>query len=370
MKILINCSTLKKGGVLQVGHSFVSECFKRSDHEYYFILSSTLAKDFQIPMKQEDKRVFTYDTRPSVFLSLTGKEKYLNRLLAQIDPDVVFTVFGPSYWKPDRPHLVGFAKAGYFYPDSPFVQQMPFFRKLKVQVLKLFHMYDFKNFNQAIVTETSDTSQRLAGLLPAKKIFTVSNTYNQIFNEPEKWEKGVLLPDFDGVTMLSITANYRHKNLSIIPQVIDYLREHHPRLNFRFVLTLKREDYQDIEEKHARHILFLGRVSIYEAPALYKQSDFMFMPTLLECFSATYPEAMKMENPVLTSDMPFARAVCGEAAIYFDPQSPASIGEAIYSLASSEALRSEMIERGRKRLETFETATSRAQKYIEILKNL
>ncbi len=78
---------------------------------------------------------------------------------------------------------------------------------------------------------------------------------------------------------------------------------------------------------------------------------------------------MKMVNPVLTSDMPFARAV-GDAAVYFDPQSPASIGEAIYSLASSEALRSEMIERGIKRLETFETATTRAQKYIEILENL
>ena len=353
-----------------MGHSFVSECFKRTDHEYYFILSSTLAKDFQIQEDGENQRVFTYDARPSVYLSLTGRERYLNRLLAQIDPDVVFTVFGPTYWKPDRPHLVGFAKAGYFYPDSPFVQQMPFFRKLKVQVLKIFHMYDFKHFNQAIVTETSDTSQRLAGLLPEKKIYTVSNTYNQIFEEPERWEKGVLLPDFDGVTMLSITANYRHKNLSIIPRVIDYLKEHHPQVNFRFVLTLKREDYQEIEEKHAGHILFLGRVSIYQAPALYQQSDFMFMPTLLECFSATYPEAMKMEKPVITSDMPFARAVCGDAAVYFDPQSPASIGEAIYSLASSEALRSEMIERGRKRLETFETATTRAQKYIEILEKL
>jgi len=353
-----------------VGHSFVSECLKRSDHEYFFILSSTLAKDFQSIKKQDEKRVFTYDARPSVYLSLTGKERFLNELLAQIDPDVVFTVFGPSYWKPDRPHLVGFAKAGYFYPDSPFVQQMPFFRKLKVQVLKIFHVYDFRHFNQAIVTETTDTSQRLSTLLPGKRIFTVSNTYNQIFNEPEKWDRGVSLPDFDGVTMLSITANYRHKNLSIIPRVIDYLGEHHPRLNYRFVLTLKREDYQEIEERHARHILFLGRVSIYQAPGLYQQSDFMFMPTLLECFSATYPEAMKMENPILTSDMPFARAVCGDAAVYFDPQSPASIGEAIYSLASSEALRLEMIARGEKRLETFETATSRAQQYIEILENL
>lgn len=366
MKILINCSTLKKGGVLQVAHSLVMELFKRTDHDYFFIFSSKLRKDFPELVEDPD-RYITYDVKPTVFLSFTGREKFLDSVTDRVKPDVVFTVFGPTYWNPKCPHLVGYAKAGYFYPDSPFTQQMPFFRKMKVLLLKQFHMYDFKHFNQAIVTETSDTSERLATLLPSKKIYTVSNTYNQLFDESQKWDERVQLPEFDGVTMLSITANYRHKNLSIIPRVIDYLSEHHPKLKFRFVLTLKKEDYQEIEVKHARHILFLGRVSIYQAPSLYKQSDFMFMPTLLECFSATYPEAMRMENPILTSDMPFARAVCGDAAVYFEPLSAKSIGEAIYSLASNASLRSEMIERGKRRLETFETARSRAQKYIEIL---
>ena len=366
MKILINCSTLKKGGVLQVAHSLVTELFERSDHDYFFIFSSKLRNDFP-DLDEDPDRFITYDVKPSVFLSLTGREKYLNSVMDRIKPDVVFTVFGPTYWKPKCPHLVGYAKASYFYPESPFTQQMPFFRKMKLLLLRQFHMHDFRHFNQAIVTETTDTSERLATLLPNKKIYTVSNTYNQIFDEPEKWDEGVQLPEFDGITMLSITANYRHKNLSVIPRVIDYLSEHHPKLKYRFVLTLKREHYQEIEERHSRHILFLGRVSIHQAPSLYRQSDFMFMPTLLECFSATYPEAMRMENPVLTSDMPFARAVCGDAAVYFEPLSAESIGEAIYSLASNATLRSEMIARGKKRLETFETSTSRAQKYIEIL---
>lgn len=366
MKIVINCSTLKKGGVLQVGHSLVAELLKRSDHEYFFILSTKLKKDFP-ELDEDPKYCITYDVKPTIYLALTGRERYLDSVLKRIKPDVVFTVFGPTYWKPRCPHLVGYAKAGYFYPDSPFIQQMPLFRKMKLFVLRQFHMHDFRRFNQAMVTETTDTSERLAGLLPGKAIYTVSNTYNQVFDEPEKWDSSLELPPFDGVTMLSITANYRHKNLNIIPGVIDYLHQHHPGLNFRFVLTLNREDYMDIEEEHARHILFLGRVSIYQAPSLYAQSDFMFMPTLLECFSATYPEAMKTGKPILTSDMPFARAVCGDAAVYFDPLSAQRIGEAIYKLASDETFRSEMIEKGKRRLGTFETAESRAQKYIEIL---
>jgi len=366
MKILINCSTLKKGGVLQVGHSFVSELLQQSDHEYYFVLSSPLRKDF--PDIKDSDRFITHDVNPSVYLSLTGREKTLDALEKLIIPDAVFTVFGPSYWKPRRPHVCGYAKPVYFYPDSPFIQRMPFLKKMRIFLLRTLHMYDFKRFNQALVVETRDAASRLGMLLPYKKVYVVSNTYNQVFDQEELWDESLELPAFEGITLLSITANYKHKNLDIIPEVISYLKEHHPSLNFRFVLTLNREDYRNMSEEQARHILFLGRVSIYQVPSLYKQSDLMFMPTLMECFTATYPESMRMGIPVLTSDMPFATDVCGDAARYFDPLSPRSIGEAIHTLATSELLRSELSEKGQKRLEHFENAQSRALKYIEILK--
>ena len=365
MRILINCSTLKKGGVLQVGHSFVSELLHRNDHDYYFILSSMLRKDF--PEMDDSDRFITYDVKPSVFLSLTGREKKLDALEERIQPDAVFSLFGPTYWKPNCPHICGYAKPVYFYPDSPFIQRMQILPKFRLLLLKALHMHDFKRFNQVLVVETSDAAKRLGSLLPSKKIFVVSNTYNQVFDQLGKWDDTLKLPEFEGVTLLSIAANYRHKNLDIIPDVISYLKEHHPSLKFRFVLTLNRSDYRNIKEDHASHILFLGRVSIYQVPLLYRQSDLMFMPTLLECFTATYPESMRMAVPILTSDMPFATDVCGDAALYFDPLSPQSIGEAIYPLASSADLRSEMVHRGQKRLATFETAKTRAQKYIEII---
>ncbi len=365
MRILVNCSTLKKGGVLQVGHSLVSELMHRNDHDYYFILSSLLRKDF--PEISDNERFITYDVKPTVILSFTGREKGLDAIQERIKPDVVFTVFGPSYWKPRCPHLCGFAKPVYIYPDSPFIQRMPVFRRLRIYILRQLHMHDFKKFNQALVVETSDAAERLRPLLPSKQVYVVSNTYNQIFDTTEQWDSSLKLPDFEGVTLLSISANYGHKNLGIIPEVISYLKEHYPSLKFRFVLTLNRSDFGSIGEEHADCILFLGRVSIYQVPSLYRQSDLMFMPTLLECFTATYPESMRMDVPVLTSDMSFATAICGDAAVYFDPLSPKSIGKAIHSLSSSEAFRAEMAERGRLRLATFETAKSRAQKYIEEL---
>jgi len=74
-----------------------------------------------------------------------------------------------------------------------------------------------------------------------------------------------------------------------------------------------------------------------------------------------------MNVPILTSDMPFAKDVCADAAIYFNPLSPESIGEAIYSLANNPQLVAKQKQRGQERLKTFNSSQSRAQQYIDIL---
>jgi len=370
MKILINGSTLKKGGVLQVGHSLISELMKKSDHDYYYILSSALKKDFKEYTNENNEHFYIYDVKPSAFLSITGKEKRLKAIFTKINADVIFTIYAPSYWKPDCPHVCGYAKASYLYPESPFKKDWSIIKKLRLPILRKLHMHDFKYFNDALVTENEDVSRRLKKLMPSKEIYTVSNTYNQIFDKPEDWDKSIRLPEFKGITLLTISANYKHKNLNIIPDVIAYLRDHYPDFYFRFVLTLKQEELNSLKEEHKEHIIFLGRVSIQQCPYLYEQSDLMFMPTLLECFSATYPEAMKMGVPIVTSDIPFARSICGDAAIYFDPLSAKSIGDTIFNIAMNQSNYSEFISRGKRRLSFFETAESRTQKYIEILEKV
>src|SRR5690606_31883324 len=104
-----------------------------------------------------------------------------------------------------------------------------------------------------------------------------------------------------------------------------------------------------------------------ECPSLYRQSDFMFLPTLLECFTATYPEAMCMDTPILTSDLPFARSICGSAAEYFNPLSPKDIGDKIFNLSHDTVKVEELIKMGRKQLLLFDNSKQRADKYLKII---
>ena len=116
-------------------------------------------------------------------------------------------------------------------------------------------------------------------------------------------------------------------------------------------------------------IQFLGKVSINQCPDLYSQSDFLFLPTLLECFSASYCEAMVMQKPILTSDLPFAKSICNNAAFYFDPLDENDIANAIVHLSYDKKVQEDLIKNGLEQLKTFDTAKQRAEKYLNIIIN-
>jgi len=100
-------------------------------------------------------------------------------------------------------------------------------------------------------------------------------------------------------------------------------------------------------------IISLGQIPHAEVRDYYAHCHATLMPTLLESFSITYLEAMSFQTPIITSDLDFAHAACGDAAIYCDPWDPASIRDAILKLKSAPELAAQLVQRGRTRLATI-----------------
>ena len=96
----------------------------------------------------------------------------------------------------------------------------------------------------------------------------------------------------------------------------------------------------------------------------------MFLPTLAECFSASYAEAMVMEKPIVTTDLGFARGICGPAAVYYEPANPQAAAEAITGLATSESSQRQLRNAGILRLQSFDTAVSKATKILKLCEGL
>lgn len=371
MKILINLSIIHSGGGLQVALSLIDELKKIEGNRYYFLVSENifaqLSSDYPITFK-----FYLIDPSPSKIIKGYKSRRKLKQIESKIKPDIVFTLFGPAYHSFLAPHLCGFALAQHLYKESPYFLIIPFKEEALLKIRELGKMHSFKKHCDYWLTETVDVADRLSESLKVSrdKVFTVNNVYNGIFDEPEKWKENELKKEGNQFRLITISSFHTHKNLLIIPAVIDYLKDNYPDLEFAFVLTIDADKFPDLTENQKKHIHFLGRVDIEECPSLYEQSDALFMPTLLECFTVSYLEAMKMQKVILTSDLPFAHDICQDAAEYFQPLDPKDVGEKIVKVAINKARQQELIEKGTDRLQEFGTAEDRARKYLEIMEKI
>lgn len=370
MKILVNVSNLKVGGGVQVADSVCRELYKYPEHHFVVVHTNALENCTNDIVHFSNIETVEYETPLDTKTIISGRDKTLDALVTEKGIDAVLTVFGPSRWRPRVPHLSGFAKPQLVLPESPFWKLLPFKQWLSYQIRNRLTKFSFGRCADYYFTENPFISERLQQIFPHKKVFTVTNNANQVFLHPDQWDNSIELPPFNGVTMLTVTANYPHKNLPILIKACHYLEGKHPTLRFRFVLTINDNDLQGVDDCARRHIVFLGPVKIAQVPPLYEKADVMLLPTLLECFSASYAEAMVMRRPIITTNLDFAQGLCADAALYYDATSHEALGEAIVSLVADKALQERLVENGVEQLNKFDTFEQRAEKLIKITESI
>ncbi len=365
MKILINCSNLKQGGGVQVADSICLYLEKYKAHQFFVVLSAALKHIEQRIGDYNNVCLVHYDFPKTIKSFLIQRNRFLDGLVEKEKIDVVLTVFGPARWKPKVPHLCGFARAHILPMDTPYFDNL----SLKDVFLNFLVKKSFEKSAESYWTENPAVTSMLRQVFPQKKVYTVSNTYNQVFDDSSKW-KDHKLPPFKGITLLTVTNNYPHKNLGLALGISKELRIIDPNFKFRFVFTIDENEFQEIPPELKECFCFVGRVDISECPSLYRQADIMFQPTLLECFTATYAEAMRMEVPIVTTALSFAKGLCQEAALYFSPLSAKDAAVCIYRLSTEHDTRRKLVENGKTQLLEFSTAQDRADKLISILEGM
>lgn len=371
---LINASNLKSGGGLQMADSVCGLLCRFKNHRFVVVLSRYLEKTGERIKDYDNVEELRYDLPHSFRTVVLGRDKFLDGLVEERKVDAVLTVFGPSLWRPRVPHLCGFARAQLLLKDSPYFDSHfrvndSWLKKLKERIVHRVWAWGFRRSSRVFYTENAYISAMLPRLVKGAEVYTVSNYYNQVFDQPERWQRNVKLPEFEGTTLLSVSSAAAHKNLGIMVPAAEWLEREHPDFNFRFVLTCKEAPFE-LPERLEKHFVFIGRVDVSECPNLYEQADIMFMPTLMECFTATYPEAMRMEVPIVTTDLEFAHGLCGDAACYYSAVDARAAAQAIYKVATDEAYRSRLTANGKEQLKSYDSYEQRAEKLINILASL
>ncbi|MBO4827654.1 MAG: glycosyltransferase [Prevotella sp.] len=366
MNILINCTNLKAGGGLQVADSICCELNNFPNHHFWVVLSSGLNNTKKKIAAYKNAEVYTYDICNNLKTLLLGRDVFLDSLVKDNQIDAVLTVFGPSRWIPRTKHLCGFARAQLLLTDSPYYDFISF----KERLLFRLWTWAFKRSSKCFYTENSLISSMLPQLLGDIKVYTVTNYYNQVFDVPSQWSRTIKLPEFHGATVLSISSNGAWKNMKITADIARFFVTHYPSFQFRFVMTLSEDEAIFVTDDIKEHFCLIGKVDVSECPNLYEQADVMFMPSLMECFTATYPEAMRMEVPIVTTDLTYAHGLCGEAACYYDAMSAKAAADAIYMVATVKDYAQKLVSNGQKQLLKFDNYEQRTEKLISILEEI
>jgi len=157
----------------------------------------------------------------------------------------------------------------------------------------------------------------------------------------------ILMPvenDFSSNDMLNLNNSdvnlfypasfYKHKNHKIINSAFNS-----PNIfkiqSIKFTLTINKNDWHKMfptSNKIDKYIDFVGTIEKNYVKDYYKKYGVLFYPSLEETFGLPLVEAMKMGIFIICSDLPYARLICGDNAIYFNPFNVESLINSIVEL--------------------------------------
>lgn len=151
--------------------------------------------------------------------------------------------------------------------------------------------------------------------------------------------------------LLAVSSLSPRKNFQAIIQALGKL----DKINFNVVIVggTNQKVFGAQNKSLEGNVTYLDHVSDNQLRALYEQAACFIYPSLYEGFGLPPLEAITCGCPVIASDIPPIREVCGEAALYCDPYDIADIADKINTMLSDETLRQQFITSGLKRSELF-----------------
>lgn len=212
----------------------------------------------------------------------------------------------------------------------------------------------------------------------AKKIITVSN-----FSKKEIIDKLGIKQEKISVIYNAVSDKLVLNDTSQREKVILSVSSLEPRKNFGKLLEafnkLVNSDYKliivgkqnkvfgavNLSDTN-ENIEFTGYISDEELTALYHKACAFVYPSLYEGFGIPNLEAMNNGCPVITSDIPAHKEVCGEAAIYFSPLNADDLLIKMQQLINDDRKIKEMVNKGYERAKFFSWEKS-AKQLITVL---
>lgn len=364
MKIALLAHALRGQGGLLSGHNFMDSLAESApQHEYLITVPIGCGyEDIALPPGSKFYFCEDKDSNTAFFSRVRIEFGEVPSVLKAFNPDVVFNMQNHGLRGTRYPQAI-WIRNGYLVYPSKYFGNILLKERLQANLQRLYLRSTLKHAD-LLFCQTPVMRQRIADYYnyDISKIKLLPNTLST-FLQQRKRGKPPACPDElsdDKFKCLILSQYYPHKNPEM---VLDACLSSKKRLDdLVFITTLSEQ--QNVHSKH-----FLGRldknphlkglirnigpIAHEELETYYRHVQLVIMPTLMESFSITYLEAMHFGVPILTTDIDFARYLCGDAAAYYNPWRPESFVEKLLMLKSDAEARSKLVDAGHQQLKKF-----------------
>jgi glycosyltransferase involved in cell wall biosynthesis len=356
LRIAVLAHNLRVAGGLSVGRNVVAALRRVADnHNYLLFLPASVGYE---ALDKPTRAVCHYYRRTR---GSTGQWLYeritMPRLVGRFRPDVIWGLGNFGLRNPGTKQAFLFHKPHFIY-DRHHTRAEPLAQRFRNHLARR-RLKNSLQFTQLVFCQTKTAAARFRRYLGYQgPIALMPNAVSRFTDAGPPTMPPAVFERLKGKYVLfCLTKYYAHKNLEMLVEVF---RRHAAELEDIVVLVTVQADQHpraaafidSLYDPAVRgQIVNVGPVGQHELAAYYTHSDGLILPTLLESFTGTYLEAMQFKRPILTSDLDFAREVCGDAALYFDPWDARSIRDAILKLRNEPELANQLVVKGAARID-------------------
>jgi glycosyltransferase involved in cell wall biosynthesis len=159
----------------------------------------------------------------------------------------------------------------------------------------------------------------------------------------------------DALRLLFVSHYNYYRNFETLLRALPILRERLAGRRIKLVLTCNlRSEKSSGSYRTTRasrlirelgieeNLLQLGIVPHVFLPSVYRACDLYVTPAYAESFAHPLVEAMASQLPIVASDLPVHREICGRSALYFNPFSPQDLARKVLAVAQNAPLAREL----------------------------
>mgnify|MGYP001179254998 FL=1 len=204
--------------------------------------------------------------------------------------------------------------------------EIPKLRVLKYLISKLIFFINHKHVD-AFIVQTSIMKEKLLSVypIPNNKIHIISQPVPVWIKEDNSYYKKSYTPGA-GLDLIYPAAYYPHKNHALLSKIESSAKDW-PVSNLGLTIPIDKNPAPNIN-----WIICLGQLNQKDMLKKYHSVDAMLFLSIEESFGFPLIEAMYLDLPIICPDLPFARVLCGDEALYFDPNDIDSLKEQILLL--------------------------------------